>query len=101
MKKIIFVTSLVLLFFVDIYSQESKWKHPSQTWDKYQIGTISVSSGCLLVFSAFTFTKPGKLGYSLYGTGVALSVGGAIYWIVGEERYYKKLKKYKNTPSVF
>jgi hypothetical protein len=101
MKKLIFILILMLFFFMDIHSQESKWEHPSQTWDKYQIGTISVSSGCLLVFSAFTFTKPGRLGYSLYGTGVALSVGGAVYWIIGEERYYKRLKSYKSAPSRF
>lgn len=77
--------------------KSQKWEHPSKTWDKYKIGTISVSSGTFLVFSAFTFTNPNKLGYSLYGSGVALSVGGGLYWIIGEQRYYNgKMKIFGN-----
>jgi hypothetical protein len=86
MKNILIIIFLILS---QISKSQQVWKHPSETWDKYKIGTISVSTGCVLVFSAFTFTNPNKIGYSLYGTGVTLSVGGAIYWIVGEQRYYK------------
>jgi hypothetical protein len=92
MKNILIIIFLTLSL---ISKSQQVWKHPSKTWDKYKIGTISVSTGCVLVFSAFTLTNPGRLGYSLYGTGVSLSVGGAIYWIVGEQRFYNgKMKIY-------
>jgi hypothetical protein len=65
-----------------------RWQHPSRTWDKHRIGSITVGAGWSCIVGAIAFTTPNRIGYALYGTGVALTVGGAAYWIIGEQRYY-------------
>lgn len=65
-----------------------RWQHPSETWDRHQIGTISITAGWSCIVGAIAFTTPGRAGFSLYGTGIGLTVGGAAYWIIGEQRYY-------------
>jgi hypothetical protein len=69
-------------------TKPDRWQHPSRTWDKHQVGSIAIGTGFTFIVGALMFAPPNRTGYSVYGTGVALTLGGLAYWIAGEERYY-------------